>query len=109
MYTTCIHMHTTCMFKHVYCKYTCIYIYMYKAGHPGVPSYLFVCLGYGWVGYFTFLFLSYFFELVCYAHVFPCSTFTCITCGVRVLTPYMLKVGPETECTCTMYIDAYLY
>ena len=28
-----------------------------KAGHPGVPSYyMFVCLGYGWVGYFTFLF-----------------------------------------------------
>ena len=41
-----------------------------KAGHPGVPSYyMFVCLGYGWVGYFTFLF---FFKLVCYAHVFPC-------------------------------------
>ena len=28
-----------------------------KAGHPGVPSYcMFVCLGYGWVGCFTFLF-----------------------------------------------------
>ena len=25
--------------------------------HPGVPSYyMFVCLGYDWVGYFTFLF-----------------------------------------------------
>ena len=37
-------------------------MYMYtnpvlKAGHPGVPSYyMFVCLGYGWVGYFIFLF-----------------------------------------------------
>ena len=28
-----------------------------KAGQPGVPSYyMFVFLGYGWVGYFTFLF-----------------------------------------------------
>ena len=27
-----------------------------KAGHPGVPSYyMFVCLGYGWVGYLFFL------------------------------------------------------
>ena len=27
---------------------------------------MFVCLGFGWVGYFTFLL-----KLVCYAHVFP--------------------------------------
>ena len=27
-----------------------------KAGHPGAPSNMFVCQGYGWVGYFTFLF-----------------------------------------------------
>ena len=33
-----------------------------KAGHPGVPSYIHVYnvyLGYGWVGYFTFLFSSF--------------------------------------------------
>ena len=32
---------------------------------------MFVCLGYGWVGCFFFSF--YFFKLVCYAHVFPCT------------------------------------
>ena len=32
-----------------------------QAGHPGVPSYyMFVCLGYGWVGCFTFLFFLIF-------------------------------------------------
>ena len=32
-----------------------------KAGHPGVPSYyMFVCLGYGWVSCFTFLFFLIF-------------------------------------------------
>ena len=40
--------------------------------------YMFVCLGYGRVGYFTFLFLSLFLKLMCYAHVFPC-TCTCMT------------------------------
>ena len=32
--------------------------------------YFFVCLGYGWVGYFTFLFFLFSLKLVCYAHVF---------------------------------------
>ena len=31
---------------------------------------MFVCLGYGWVGYFTFLFLLLSFKLVCYFHVY---------------------------------------
>ena len=40
-----------------------------KAGHPGVPSYyMFVCLGYGWVGYFTFLF--FLIAMHMYFHVF---------------------------------------
>ena len=47
-----------------------------KAGHPGVPSYMYihVCLFVrDMVGWFILLsFLSYFFKLVCYAHVFPC-------------------------------------
>ena len=34
--------------------------------------YMFVCLGYGWVGCFTFFSFLFFFKLVCYAHVFPC-------------------------------------
>ena len=40
-------------------KMSCMYM--------SLASYIimFVCLGYGWVGYFTFL------KLVCYAHVFP--------------------------------------
>ena len=45
-----------------------------KAGHPGVPSYMYICLFVrdmvGWVILLSFL--SYFFKLVCYAHVFPC-------------------------------------
>ena len=68
-----------------------------KAGHPGVPSYMYihvhvhVCLFVrdmvGWV----ILFLSYFFKLVCYAHVFQCTlyAFAC-TC----------------TCTCTLYAFA---
>ena len=47
----------TCMYIHL-----CMHVHVptvpvLKAGHPGVPSYyMFVCLGYGWVGCFTFLF-----------------------------------------------------
>ena len=46
-----------------------------KAGHPGVPSYYNdVCLSGLWLGGLLYLsFLSYFFKLVCYAHVFPCK------------------------------------
>ena len=43
-----------------------------KAGHPGVPSYytMYVCLSGLWLGGLLYLsFLSYFFKLVCYAHV----------------------------------------
>ena len=52
-------------------------MYMYKAGHPGVPVYvclsgLYTCI-YGWVGRLLHLsFLSDFLKLACYAHVFPC-------------------------------------
>ena len=45
--------------------YTCATIPVLKAGHPGVPCYMyihvytFVCLGYGWVGYFTVLYFLF--------------------------------------------------
>ena len=45
-----------------------------KAGHPGVPSYIMFCLSVLCLGGLLYLsFLSYFFKLVCYAHVFPCT------------------------------------
>ena len=51
---------------------------------------MFVCLGYGWVGYFTFLsFLSTFLRLVCYAHVFPC---TCIIYMYTYITYLLIHV-----------------
>ena len=56
-----------------------------KAGHPGVPSYVYICLFVrdmvGWVILLSFL--SYLLKLVCYAHVFPCTTATTHTfsCG----------------------------
>ena len=42
---------------------------------------MFVCLGYGWVGYFTFLFFLISLKLVCYAMniVVNCSNINIIT------------------------------
>ena len=63
-----------------------------KAGHPGVPSYMYIlCLFVrdmvGWVILLSFL--SYFFKLVCYAHVFPC-TYTCAcTCTSNCMVSHM--------------------
>ena len=54
--------------------YTCTCRCVDKAGNPGVPSYYnIICLSGLWLGGLLYLsFLSYFFKLVCYAHVFPC-------------------------------------
>ena len=39
---------------------------------------IYVCLSGQWLGGLLHLsFLSYFFKLVCYAHVFPCTLFFC--------------------------------
>ena len=65
-----------------------------KAGHPGVPSYMYVCLFVrdmvGWVILLSFL--SYFFKLVCYAHVFPCMY-------ICVHTLYMIVLTLQNSCT----------
>ena len=47
----------------------------------GVPSYYnYVCLSGLWLGGLLYLsFLTYFFKLVCYAHVFPCTCLTLLT------------------------------
>ena len=55
-----------------------VHVTVFKAGHPGVPSYIHVCLFGLWLGGLLHLsFLSYFFKLVCYAHVFPCTYYMC--------------------------------
>ena len=72
---------TSCYLNIYTCTCTCR-LYMELASHKvfnpppqfsmlgiQVSTCMFVCLGYGWVGYFTFLFLFTFLKLVCYAHV----------------------------------------
>ena len=50
--------------------------------------YMYTCT---WVGYFTFLFFSYFLKLVCYAHVYTC---TCIF----TQPTFLLKINRGTTC-----------
>ena len=82
MLASCAHLHVHVYPSHIGCAHTCPYTYtctVLKAGHPGVPSYMYICLFVrdmvGWVILLSFL--SYFFKLVCYAHVFPCKPTNC--------------------------------
>ena len=67
-----------------------------KAGHPGVPSYMYICLFVrdmvGWVILLSFL--SYFLKLVCYAHVFPCN-YMYIKFGTKALVVLLSHPCPS--------------
>ena len=69
------------------------YMYMYMYNPPSQFSrlgmYMYICLFVRDMVWWVILlsFLSYFFKLVCYAHVFPCTcTCTCNACTYNVHT-----------------------
>ena len=87
------------------------------SAHCAVPlteESLFVCVGYGWVGYFTFLFFLLLKKLVCYAHVFAPLLYTYnahVFVHVFVLCTCICTIDIHLQCTHSpmLYIHVHVH
>ena len=71
-----MYMYSVLAMQHVHVHVPSYIIYMYTC-----TCTMYVCLSGLWLGGLLHLsFLSYFFKLVCYAHVFPCTVHVHVRC-----------------------------